>query len=274
MTTCSSETAVAAGFIPPQECMFKGTYKGRARVRLEEYRRRAGFPAWLTVTMSDSGSYKESDAVAFLKAHLEEWKEGCDWRIIFADWYSAQTPVAQTPDTDLNEEVRRLYGNKESAVLMEKMRQGQSEPKMTQEECMVLMEKSRGRGQTVPKLTHEECVELMHSAPVDSELHKKAAQGYKKVEARIRCARERGLIVTLPPPRSPPWMPRCVICGEGWESMRRTWHCRECHRTFCIQHIHECDACKQIWCVNCFDEHRCDRWRRHLHAAPHDPIDN
>ena len=83
-----------------------------------------------------------------LKAHLEEWKEGRDWRIIFADWYSAHrsenvfelcwsrgyvlilhgggaTPVAQTPDTDWNEEVRRLYGNKESAVLMENMRQGQ-----------------------------------------------------------------------------------------------------------------------------------------------------
>ena len=88
--------------------------------------------------MSDSGSYKESDVVTFLKAHLEEWKEGRDWRVIFADWYSAHrtenvfelcwsrgyvlilhgggaTPVAQTPDTDLNEEVRRLYGNKESA---------------------------------------------------------------------------------------------------------------------------------------------------------------
>ena len=132
--------------------------------------------------MSDSGSYKESDVVAFLNAHLEEWKEGRDWRIIFADLCSAHrsenvlelcrsrgyvlilhgggaTPVAQTPDTDLNEEVRRLYGNQESAVLMEKMRQGQLVPKMTQEECM----------------------DLMHSVLSDKELHLQASRGYKKV---------------------------------------------------------------------------------------------
>ena len=44
-----------------------------------------GFPAWLTVAMSDEGFYKEHDVIAFLKSHLEEWKEGRDWRIIFAD---------------------------------------------------------------------------------------------------------------------------------------------------------------------------------------------
>ena len=182
LTTCSSETAVAAGFFPPGECMFKGSKNGRVHLRLEEHRRRMGLPAWLTVTMSEKGSYKEHDVISFLKAHLEEWKEGRDWRIIFADDFAAHktenvfslcwsrgyvlilhgggaTPVAQTPDTDLNEEVRRLYGYKESAVLMEKMRYGQ----------------------TVPKLTHEECMELMHSVLCDKELHKKAARGYKKV---------------------------------------------------------------------------------------------
>ena len=135
--------------------------------------------------MSDSGFYKESDVVALLKAHLEEWKEGRDRQIIFADWYSAHrsenvfelwrsrgyvlilhgggaTPVAQTPDTDLNEEVRRLYGNRESAVLMEKMRQGQS----------------------VPKMTPEECMDLMHSVLSDKELHLKASRGYKKVSSQ------------------------------------------------------------------------------------------
>ena len=88
-TTCSDESAVAAGFIPPCECMFKGSRDGIINKRLEEHRRRMGFPAWLTVAMSDKGSYKESDVIAFLKTHLEEWKPGRDWRIIFADDYPA-----------------------------------------------------------------------------------------------------------------------------------------------------------------------------------------
>ena len=186
LTTCSDEAAVAAGFIPPAECMFKGSKNGKVHLRLEEHRRRIGCPAWLTVTMSDKGSYKEHDVVSFLKAHLEEWKEGRDWRIIFADDFAAHksqnvfslcwsrgyvlilhgggaTPVAQTPDTDLNEEVRRVYGYKETALLMEKMR------------C----------GQTVPKLTHEECLDMMHSVICDKELHMKAARGYKKVGQSI-----------------------------------------------------------------------------------------
>ena len=182
LTTCSSEAAVAAGFIPPSECMFKGSKNGQVHLRLEEHRRRMGYPAWLTVTMSEKGTYKEHDVMSLLKAHLEEWKEGRDWRIIFADAFAAHktenvfalcwsrgyvlilhgggaTPVAQTPDTDLNEQVRRLYGNRESAILMEKMR------------C----------GQVVPKMTNEECMDLMHSVLCDKELHKKAALGYKKV---------------------------------------------------------------------------------------------
>ena len=73
LTTCSDEAAVAAGFIPPAECMFKGSKNGKVHLRLEEHRRRIGCPAWLTVTMSDKGSYKEHDVLSFLKAHLEEW---------------------------------------------------------------------------------------------------------------------------------------------------------------------------------------------------------
>ena len=65
------------------------------------------------------------------------------------------TPVSQTPDIDSNEEVRRRYENQETAVLMEKMR----------------------HGQTVPKLAREECMHLMHSVLCDKELHRKAAQG-------------------------------------------------------------------------------------------------
>ena len=73
------------------------------------------------------------------------------------------TPVAQTPDTDLNEHVRRGYGDKESRLLVEKMR----------------------NGQVVPKLTHEECMLLMLEVLSDPELHKHASDGYKKVGQTI-----------------------------------------------------------------------------------------
>jgi hypothetical protein len=135
--------------------MFKGARNGTVHKRLNEHRLQRGYPSWLTVTMSEKGSYREHDVIAFLKQHLEPWTEGRDWRIIFADDYRAHktknvfhlcwergyvlivhcggaTPVAQTPDTDLNEDVRRRYGNKECALLMEKMRYGPSRPQLRQ----------------------------------------------------------------------------------------------------------------------------------------------
>ena len=131
--------------------------------------------------MGQKGSYREHDVISFFKKHLEPMKDGRGWRIIFADDYAAHksenvcslcwergyvlivhgggaTPGFQTPDTDLNEEVRRRCGNKEIGFLMEKMRDGQ----------------------TVPKLTHEECMDLMWEVLCDAELHRKASQGYKK----------------------------------------------------------------------------------------------
>ena len=73
------------------------------------------------------------------------------------------TPVAQTPDTDLNEHTRREYGKKESRLLLEKMR----------------------GGQPVPKLTHEECMEMMFEVLKDPALHMAASEGYKKVGQSI-----------------------------------------------------------------------------------------
>jgi hypothetical protein len=136
--------------------------------------------------MRESGSYREHDVIAFLKQHLEPWAKGRNWRIIFAGDYRAHktenvfhlcwergyvlivhgggaTLVAQTPDTDLNEDVRRLYGNKDIALLMEKMRYGQ----------------------IVPKLSDEECMDLMWGVMSDADLHKRAAQGCKKVGQSI-----------------------------------------------------------------------------------------
>ena len=92
--------------------------------------------------MSPKGSYWEGDVIAFLDKHPEPWKEGCDWPSFFADDYAAlksentflfswqrgyvlsirgggATLVSQTPNTDSSEHVRRRYGNKECALMME-----------------------------------------------------------------------------------------------------------------------------------------------------------
>ena len=148
--------------MPYSECVFKGAKGGRVDERLQAYRRSRGFPSWLTVTMGPKGSYREHGVLAFLSKHLEPWSEGRDWRILLADDYAAHktdnvfelawtrgyillahgggaTPVSQTPDADLNEHVRRAYGNKERALTMEKMRHGMAVPKLTREKCMELM---------------------------------------------------------------------------------------------------------------------------------------
>ena len=73
------------------------------------------------------------------------------------------TLVRQTPDTDLNEHVRRKYGKKESRLMLEKMR----------------------GGQVVPKLTHEECMMLMLEVLSEPELHRAASEGFKSVGQSI-----------------------------------------------------------------------------------------
>ena len=186
LTTFSKFIAIAGGCMPFSECMFKAARDGPIYERLQAFHRSRGFPKWFTVTVAPKGSYQGYDIIEFLEKHLEPWVEGRQWRILLADDYSAHksenvwalcwsrgyiilihgggvTPVAQTPDTDLNEHVRRSYGNKESRLLIEKMR------------C----------GQTVPKATHEECMSLMFDVLNDSELHKRASDGYKKVGQSI-----------------------------------------------------------------------------------------
>ena len=186
LMTSSRFTAVAGGAMPPSECMFKAARDGSVDRRLQDFLRSRGIPAWMTVTVSPSGSYSEQDVVAFLQKHLEPWTEGREWRILLADDYSAHkteniwalcwsrgylllihgggaTPVSQTPDTDLNETVRRLYGVQESGLLIEKMRLGQG----------------------VPKLTHEECLVVMVQVLSDPMLHRQASEGYKKVGQSI-----------------------------------------------------------------------------------------
>ena len=69
--------------------------------------------------------------------------------------------MSQTPDTDLNEHVRRTYGNGECALMMEHMH----------------------TGMVFPKLTHEECLTLMLEVLTDPELHMCASEGFKKGRA-------------------------------------------------------------------------------------------
>jgi hypothetical protein len=182
LTTMSNFTAVAGGAMPPCECMFKAEVDGSVDTRLQAFLRNSGFPSWFTVTVGPKGSYREQDIISFLQKHLDPWREGRDWRILLADDYSAHktdnvwnlcwsrgyillihgggsTPVGQTVDTDLNEHGRRLYGNKETRLLLEKMRAGVN----------------------VPKLAHEECMRLMYEVMSDPQLHLNASEGYKKV---------------------------------------------------------------------------------------------
>ena len=66
--------------------------------------------------------------------------------------------MAQTPDTDLNQHIRREYTDEEATVLISQMRAGVK----------------------VPKLTPEESVDIMYKVLSQSRLHLNAAEGYKK----------------------------------------------------------------------------------------------
>ena len=186
LTTYSNFAAVAGGPMPFCEVMFKAESDGRTDHRLQEFHRSRGFPAWFSVTTAPKGSYREHDVITFLDRHLEAWSEGREWRILLADDFSAHktanvwnlcwsrgyvllilgggsTPVMQTCDTDLNEHVRREYGNREARILVEKMRDGV----------------------VVPKLSNEECMELMLDVLSDPALHMAASAGYKKTGQTI-----------------------------------------------------------------------------------------
>ena len=107
--------------------MFKAIAEGPLEKRLWEHVRSRGYGPWVSVKTSEKGSYRQADVLAFLDRHLPKVDEQRSrrWRIIMADDYSAHlcpavfalcwsrryvfiphgggvTPVAQTPDTDLN----------------------------------------------------------------------------------------------------------------------------------------------------------------------------
>ena len=74
-----------------------------------------------------------------------------------------QTPVTQTPDTDLNQHVRREYAAKEAVIIIEEMR----------------------RGVKVPKPQSRTCIDLMVQNLSDKRLQYHAADGYKKTGANV-----------------------------------------------------------------------------------------
>ena len=144
LTTFSDSARIKQGKLPYAELMFKAQPDGRVCKRLQDYIRSRGFPNWVPVTTAPTGSYRKADIIAFLNDHLEPWTPGRDWNVLLADDYAAHktdnvrrlawsrgyiliihgggaTLVAQTPDTDLNEHVRRKYGILESHLLVNKM---------------------------------------------------------------------------------------------------------------------------------------------------------
>ena len=186
LTTFSNVDRIGKGELPYCELMFKAAADGRVAARLKNYIRSRGFPKWFSVTTAPKGSYRELDIIEFLNTHLEKWTEGRDWRILLADDFAAHktmnirnlcwsrgyilvlhgggaTPITQTPDTDLNEYVRREYGKIESHLLLQKMRDGVS----------------------VPSSKHEECIEIMYEVLSQRSIHIRAAGGYKSTGATV-----------------------------------------------------------------------------------------
>ena len=147
LTTQSRFTGSIGDPMPAAECMFKGEKDGPVDKRLQEFLRSREFPPLFTVTVGPKGSYREYDIILWLRRHLEPWTDGRDWRIYSCDDYAAHktdnvwnmcwsrgyirivhgggaTLVAQTPDTDLNQHVRRGFGDRESRLLLDKIRGG------------------------------------------------------------------------------------------------------------------------------------------------------
>ena len=188
LTTFSNEERLKKEGPPYCEIMVKATAEGPLEKRLWEHVRSCGYGPWVSVTTSEKGSYRQADVLAFLDRHLPKVDEQRSrrWRIIMADDYSAHpspqvfalcwsrryvfiphgggvTPVAQTPDTDLNQHVNRKYTDRETGDLLRQMRDGI----------------------VVPQLRQEECIDIMVDVLSNMELHLNAAKGYLKTSMTV-----------------------------------------------------------------------------------------
>ncbi len=166
----------------PPYCEFVFKAQGEVlQLKLREYIRSRGFGKWVTVATSPKGSYRTNDVLNVLDAHFPIMTQWRQWRIIMADDFSAHlspqvfrlcwsrgyvfiahgggvTPVVQTPDTDLNQHVKRLYTALEVDELMRQMREGAR----------------------VPRCRLEQCIDMMVEVMSKIELHLRAAEGYAK----------------------------------------------------------------------------------------------
>ena len=140
--------------------------------RLKQHLRSRGYPAWASASTSEKGSYREEDVLEFLDRHLPAMPQSRQelpampqsrrWRVAMADdlashktdnvrrlcWQrgyvlivhgGGATPVAQTPDTDLNQHVRRNYSSKEAAYFLDEMRKGIALPRTEHTRCIDMM---------------------------------------------------------------------------------------------------------------------------------------
>ena len=162
LVTWSNKQRIRDEGPPYCEFMFKADGDTIA-ARLREHVARRGVGKWVSVATSDKGSYRQEHVLRFLDTHLPKMSQSRQWRIIFADDFSAHlsdqvlrlcwsrgyvflahgggvTPVVQTPDTDLNQHVKRSYTAVETTELLQQMRDGTCVPHCTPEKCIDLME--------------------------------------------------------------------------------------------------------------------------------------
>ena len=185
-TTFSNEERIKAGEIPYCQCCFKADGEV-LQGRLQEHLRSRGYDSWFTVITTPKGSYREADVLNFLDLYLPKMTPGRRWRIIMADDFrphkspnafrlcwsrgyvlvvhgGGTTPVAQTPDTDENQHVKREY----SAV-----------------ETLELMRQFRDTAVAVPRVNEQTALDMMYDIMQKKEMHLRAAKGYKYTGATI-----------------------------------------------------------------------------------------
>jgi hypothetical protein len=184
-TTFSDKERILRDGPPYAELMFKAD--GHIlELRLREYVRSRGYGKWITIATAPKGSYREADVLNFLDTHLPTMSQSRRWRVILGDDFGPHktdnvwrlcwsrgyvllvhggggTPVIQTPDTDLNQHVRRMYTAKETEELIRQMRSGVG----------------------VPRCKEEQCIDMMVDVLSHVDLHLKAADGYKKTGTTV-----------------------------------------------------------------------------------------
>ena len=181
-TMTTSEVSQFHAGIPPLEVMFRVESSG---VHLLP-RLRSCIPnwaPWLSVAISQSGSYNEEHILRYLNLVLPRVTPETPWRILVVDAFKAQTTeavrafawsrkfvlvvhgggatsICQPNDTDLHQDMKRVYMELEmsDAVLHQRLRPG----------CCPVPRK-------------EDCLAWMGAIWGERRLHEKAALGFKNV---------------------------------------------------------------------------------------------